>query len=462
MEISLTGSARAAWAALRIGRLRALLIAGIISYAVAIAWLYAGVVSPAWAYTGLVNNPKGDGSLLVAYALALLPGMLIRIGASRPSDVIVWLLYVLAYVPSVVVPYYVLGDGWDQFPLTAILFVSFLGIVAFQRTGRELTGERLRSRAVATPLIAAGGLIGLAVVIAALGLPTRLPPLDAVHDTRRAFAESGNPLIGYPIKLIGGAVFPFVLAAGVRARNWVLILPGVMGPVTIYAANGSKHVLLVVVLVVALVVILSYRPQWFGVVIVWALISLMAAALVAGIVTDSNQPVSIFVRRLLFVPGQVAAYYYEFFTVNPPYLLSHSVLEGITHAAYQDVPPSLIASTYFDDPLGHANGNLWADAYANFRYLGIVAFTALLAVILRISDWAARGRDLPVAAAGLASAALGIANSALLTTVLTHGLALSLLLVLLLPRTRGSIRSPSRRGPFWIRPLSRPEVRGGP
>src|SRR6188508_640414 len=88
--------------------------------------VYANLVSPAFAYDGLVYRPSDDGSLPIAILLAVLPSAWMPIAISRPSQVLLWMFYALAYVPSVLMPYYVLGTGFDGvFPLSIALLLSF-------------------------------------------------------------------------------------------------------------------------------------------------------------------------------------------------------------------------------------------------------------------------------------------------------------------------------------------------
>jgi hypothetical protein len=80
-----------------------------------------------------------------------------------------------------------------------------------------------------------------------------------------------------------------------------------------------------------------------------------------------------------------------------------------------------------------ANANFWADAYANFGYAGIVCFTLLLALVLWLYDSGSAGRDRYVTALVIALPAFAVANSGLLTSLLTHGIGLAMLLMYLMP-----------------------------
>jgi len=82
-----------------------------------------------------------------------------------------------------------------------------------------------------------------------------------------------------------------------------------------------------------------------------------------------------------------------------------------------------------------SNANLWADAYANFGYVGIIVFSLLLAVVLWLYDSVAFGRDKRLAALAIGLPAFALANTGLLTALLTNGIGLVMLLVYLMPPT---------------------------
>ena len=114
--------------------IRGLVVGGALAYVLLLHWSYASVVAPLYTYYGTSYNPAPDGSLDLALLLCVVPALWLPIAVSRPSQVILWVLYLLAYVPSVLVPLYVLGTGFDGvFPLTSMIVVSFVLLSIMQK-----------------------------------------------------------------------------------------------------------------------------------------------------------------------------------------------------------------------------------------------------------------------------------------------------------------------------------------
>jgi hypothetical protein len=73
-----------------------------------------------------------------------------------------------------------------------------------------------------------------------------------------------------------------------------------------------------------------------------------------------------------------------------------------------------------------ANVGLFGDAFANFGFAGCFIFAMLFALLLKVVDAAARTTDPRIAVALVGMASFQLVNSGLLTTLLTHGLALAI------------------------------------
>ena len=87
-----------------------------------------------------------------------------------------------------------------------------------------------------------------------------------------------------------------------------------------------------------------------------------------------------------------------------------------------------------------ANVGLFGDAFANFSFAGCAIFALLFGLVMKVVDAAARAVDTRFAAALVAMPAFQLVNSGLLTTLLTHGLALAILILWAVGSPRASVR----------------------
>jgi len=408
------------------------------------------VVGP-WTSYGLVYEPRSQLVLAGAAILAVLPAAWLPTSARIPSDVVRWLIYALAYVPTALIPQIVLGQRMDVIPLNLALLASF-GAASI---GRPL--PHIRLPVIHLGRIPFGGALGALVaattvyLLATFGLPSGVPDLGTIYETRAEFIErlgGSRTLAGYVVPWAGYVVYPLAIAYGSIRRILLLAVAGVAGELLVYAITGFKATLLVIALVVGVVILLRFARAWFGAAFMAAAASVVALASLASGITESLTPVAVLVVRLFHVPGQLAGYFYEYFSSHPHYLLSHSVFRSLFDQPYPLEPPEQIGLVYFGVATVSANANFWADGYANFGQAGLLGAGLLLRIVLGAMDSVAEGKDLRLAAPLFAISATVLSNAALLTSILTLGIGLAGLLVYLSPsigpeRDRTSSEAPS-------------------
>jgi len=414
---------------------RAVAVTGLGAYVAFLIVSYIWLVSPYYFYLGMVNLSVADGSLTVAVALAWLPALAMPLKLERPYHLAVWLIYLLTYVPSQILPHFVLGDGWSILPLN----LAIAGGMAILLAGERISPIRIPrpelSEGWYVLLLAAGAAVLLGISVAAFGIRAEVPSITdvtGVRDDYRDEVGASSPMVAYAVAWAGRVVLPVAIAIGIWWGRWWLVGAALVGELYIYSVTGFRSLILSVGLVVGIILLVRLiRAHWGALLPIIAAAGIMVASIPALI--GMRLPLSLFVRRLLDVPGQLTGYYFDYFSTQQPYLLSHSVLGWLFEQPQVAEPPRAIGLEYFHDPRVNANGNLWADGMANFGLPGILLISVIAVGVLVAMDAASRGRPLGLAAAILGATLISLTNSGLLTSLGTHGIALAIVLVALLP-----------------------------
>jgi glycosyltransferase involved in cell wall biosynthesis len=416
-------------------RYRLYLIAATVAFILIYVLAYAVLISPIFEKSGLVNRLPADGSIVLAMAMAALPALWLPVAANRPSDAALWVVYLTGYVPSLIVPAYLLGSGWSLAPLWLVTGGSFTLVTILVGGVRIRIPQPAVTERVYPAILGVVAAVLVTGVLVWFGLPSGIPDLTTVASTRDEYREaldSAGSAAGYAVLWTAQVVAPLLIAYGIWSHRRLMVAAGGLLFLLVWSLTAFRSLIFVAVLLVGLIVLVGRWRRWFGIILpilVSGIVVLSAAAAAAGWLL----PASLVVRRLLVSPGQVMAYYYDFFSKGPVYELSHSILHGIVPQPYLETPPALIGRLYLGDARTYANGNLWADGMANFGLLGIVGASLVFALILVALNTVSRGRPatitIPIAALGL----WRVTNTGLLTSLASHGLGLMLLLLWLLP-----------------------------
>jgi hypothetical protein len=348
--------------------------------------------------------------------------------------VVLWSLYIIAFVPTMIVPLHLTGRLDAVLPVYAALVGAMLILGLIVRVPPvPLTPRRHLSVRTFTRLLVAFSLAVSAYVVFSFGL--RAPPsLAGVYEVRNDFGDSlqaGHWLAAYAIPWAGNVINPLLFALGLARRRPLLIATAIAGEMLIYSVTGFKSVLFAIALVPIIYVAIATARRWYGAATTFGTTALFGLAIAASAVTATWSVTLL--RRVFAVPGQMHWYYFEYFSGHPHFHLTHTRLGGLFSSSYTIEPPDLIGVTYFPGTRPNANAGVWADAFANFGFTGIIVFALVLGAVLWVIDGVGHRRDPRVIGPMLAIAGLTLSDSALLTTVLTLGLAFGCAVMFFMP-----------------------------
>jgi hypothetical protein len=405
---------------------------GILQYA------YVTQIAPEFTYLQYgyrTPDPLGVG---VAIALAVGLALMMPRRIAAPSHFIVWVLFIIAIVPSLVVPQWAPALPQREALEMALWVGACSALVVGLGTRQLLRGfvPRHPLRSATFWQIIAGLFIVLnAYALRTTGVNLTLPSLDNVYGVRGEFhgLEAQHPQLGYAVPLLIGVINPAMMARGLWDRRPLWFVAGVLGQVYVYAVEGDKSALLSPIAIVAAFLLLWRGRRPAGA-------SALVGAAVLAVVAMAVGVTSLLVRRFLITPGLVAAGFVQVFDEAPKAHLGYSVLRGFVQYPYQAEPPDLVGRLFFGDPTTHANTGWLGDGFANFGYPGMVGASLILVLLLWAIDDATKGLPLGFTCLFLLPLALGLCEAAILTAILTHGVLVAIVLCALAPRT-GWLRS---------------------
>jgi hypothetical protein len=416
---------------------RAGLVATCVLYILLFVAFYERLVVPVWGYEGF-HSRTTMGRAAIAWVLAALPASWVPAKLERPSQVVYWLLYLLVLVPACLVPVYALDDQSSGPLLLAAALVGAFALVGliYRLPLIPLPRIQVQSQEFKVLLILLSAICYL-LIVSSFGFQFHYVSFDDTYSVRAQFAnamEQAPTAVGYAIGCQAWVINPLVMAVGFRSRRMSWVVLGALGEFVIYSITAFRAMFFSAALLLYLLWAMRSEKA-FGTRLASMWTALFAGAGALQLIGYSIIPESLLGVRMTALPGLLTGYYYEFFSSHPKAHLGHSIFKSFIDYPYAVEPPYLIGALYFNNAGNDANANVWADAYANFGYLGILCFTLLLAALLWLYDSMAIECDRRLATLAMALPAVSLANGALLTSLLTNGIGLAMLLVYLLPQS---------------------------
>jgi hypothetical protein len=442
----------------------------VLAYVAVLHLIYQLSIAPAFSYLRYAYREPDPATYGIAISLVVALALILPRRISQPSQFIAWTLFIVAIVPSIVVPQFADAlSTLDAMEVAIWVAVSFLPVAAFgtRRAVRGVLPSFRLSPSAFWPGLAVVSAVVYAYVLATVGLRWQLPSLADVYGVRDEFQvveDSSSGLLGYAVPLLANVLNPLIVTRGLFAKRWIWLLTGVLGQVFIFSFTGYRSAILSPVALIGAYLLFRRSSRPASIVVLISVVSLALGMWAMDWLTSSLEYTSLLVRRFLITPGLLTAGYVAVFSDIDKVFLSHSFLSPFSEYPYAQEPPLLVGAEFFGDASTNANANLLADGYANFGFPGMLLECLVLVLLLWAIDDACRGISVRISSLVFVMPTLALADSGIFTTMLTHGLVAAIVVCMLMPRTgweRPARSSPPRTATRRWRPRT-PDVSGHP
>jgi hypothetical protein len=414
--------------------------AAILAYYWLLTYADRTILGPVFGYQGLTYQApplwvQGTVLVLIVTCTALTPARL-----RHPADGVLYILLALVVIPILLVAVtdVIFLPGRDS--LVASVTGAYLVLAVCSRIPRTPPSARVpRTRRQPWIVVAILSAVTYALMFATFGVHLRLLSFGDVYNVRSVFSDRAPGALGYLIDWQASVVNPLLIAWGLHHRRRLLVFAGILGELLIYSVTGFKSVLFTVLAIAAFLFAVRQKDPAkapaAGTRSASAFTVLAAVAVLADTLQSGTAWTSLFIRRMALVVGTNTGYYYQYFAAVPKTHLAYGITGWLLGESSVVPPPAQIAQAAYHGSVVDPDANLWADAYANFGVIGVIGSAFVLAAFLWYYDRCSRNASHVIATVLIVIPSLSLANSALLTSLLTHGMLLALVFVAWLPRS---------------------------
>ena len=404
----------------------------------ALQFTYVNMDAPSFRYMGLRLKELDPFWAVLGFVMAALPSLWMPIKLERPSQVAYWILYLTVIVPVMWMPYHTLNKPPEHFVVfssTMLLSFYLLGL-SFRLPRWHVPRPQISDETFFVFVIVLVTLMTLAVW-STNGFRLDLG-LRSIYSRRRESKDNiaMGSVLSYVKGNLASAIQPFAFAIGLARRSWVLVLLSLGAGLVGFSVDGSKTSAVIPFFLLLLYPMMTKFRREFG-----FIVPLMAGigillAYVAWKATNNPWIPVVTTWRLFDVKALLSGYYWEYFSTHQHMLLSDGILRAFFDNPYPHATPEQIGYVYFGSAETNSNSNLWSSAFADFGYAGMLAVTAVLAMIFRFIDSMALNRGFLIPAFLCSFLGMKLSDVALDTSMLSHGTLMTLILLYILPASQ--------------------------
>ena len=418
---------------------RLLLVAACLLYGLSLIWSYENVEGVAGYLATYIRFFPAVYEIAGFVLIAGLASFVMPLRISKPSDVALWMLFLLWLVPSLLLTYHAgTLPASEIFKFLVAVSASFALLVLLCR-GPIMKVPRISIPSLVFKVALVIPTLALSAVVIQLATRTNLDPtvnlfdLPAVYGRRleaQQVMESGSfPLFGYALSLLGTSLAPICFIYGLIRRRILFVVLGLTGLLSVFFFDGTKSNLFLPILFAGMLVLGINRGSQFGTKLAFSLTGLVA---VGGYLWVEYQFIwisSFLTRRMIMAKATTLGVYYETFRDSPVLMQDFGPMRliGVTPTTGK---ANLVGQSFGAGLSEGWNGNGWSSMYADFGIGGLIIASALAAILLRLFDGTSRYAPFQLVAAMCGYVAFVWGETAITTSILTYGVLVSLLLLL--------------------------------
>jgi len=406
-------------------------------YKIVLDLSYYFIISKIWAYYKLGLNFNGI-KLIESFFLLFIIFILMPKTSKKLSNIIIWLLIILSYVPMLTlfalknesrIYMYAITAFWILIFLLLKMNIPMLSITLF---------NRLESKTISYAIFAILTFISIILIYNYFAFQINLN-LTTVYNARTYYKGLKMPFFSvYCFNWTALIVNPLFFILFFNNKKWINLILIIFVQLFLFTATGHKTYLFAIPFVFVLQWIITRKNSFFLMAII--LIGIMLLGILSYLLMDDVLISSLFTVRTLLIPANLSFFYYDYFSKELPIFFSyHRIFRNFLSYPYHLSPPYLIAEYYFNDPIMCSNNGIYSDAYMNFGFIGFVFWGIFLTIIMRIIDRLAKNKDIRLTISCIALPVISLINAPLLTDLLTHGLLISLIFLYLLPKEKDKL-----------------------
>jgi hypothetical protein len=423
------------------------------AYTLLLHAIYVDTIAPAFYYLGYTHRAPDPLSYATICVLGGLLAALMPLALQRPSQMVLWLHFVVATAPSMLIPQYSTAISHEQAFLFGVLVAVSWCMVIFLCSGGVSVGRKLALHrqphvgGLVWPLLGGWSVLVLFYLFVILRLPPQLVALTNVAPLRLSFRVvlgQNSAVLAYALLITSNVVHPALILRGTQQSGKRYLFLGITGQILLYSITGYKMVLLSVPAILGLAWWSHRGKHYSGGHIQLGITILMAVAYAVQLISGYTALTLIFVTRMIVTPGLLSAAYVGIFSVKPEVRWSYSFMSWLFRYPYADQPAYLVGAAFSGSAQTSANVNMFADGYMNLRWAGVTIECLVFVVILWTIDGVSKGLPLAVPAAICLVPTIALTNSSIFTSITSHGFLAAIVVLALLPR-EPSVELPSSK-----------------
>jgi len=396
----------------------------LIIYKVVIELIYVLVINPLYGYTKL-NLEMNFIKAIESYLLLIILVIFFPKNKNYPSFSLYFILSIFIYIP--LGSYMWLADQSSLYYIFVVIsFIIIAGIIKIKKI--NLKSNFHASLSIFNLIYIVYFIVTIYLIVIRGGIDLRAISLDEIYSLRSE--QDINGLNGYLLNWSAKVFCPFFIAFYLYKKNYLLVFLTMALQMIMFLSYGYKAYLFSIIMLVF--VLSSTRKDNFEKKFSQGITYTIIISYLMYILFSSTTLINTIAFRLIYVPVQIQYQYFDYFNKFEKMNFSQNIIGKILNIEDNfNQPISFVISMYYQGVISNSNTGVFSDAFANGGFTLMLIYSILIGAIFYLIDVLTNKIPLKYTVASLSYLMFVLNDNSLLTSLLTGGLALMILLLFL-------------------------------
>lgn len=393
-----------------------------IIYRILLDIIYREQISPIYAYEKFIDSPTDDSRIISWIFMGLITPIAIK--AINCEKIVISLASLFMMFICVIPLTSFLQfspQGYDFIILNFIYWwLLFYAMI-------KMRVKPIREAKNANFLIVVISVVVIASVIIVSGVYAGFRinlSLENVYDLRMEARTFNMPLLLKYTHAAAGNVLPLLMMYFIFRKNKVMIYVIAFIGLMEFSIAGQKSA----IFKIAFCLLLSFwKINDYKKIIIPMFLTLCVGAIVDNHINSFPTIANLVIRRVMYMPQMLHTIFYDYIMNHGPIFFAPKAFGHLNFT---------IGDIYFGHPQMNANNGMFTDAIVNLGWAGCVIFPMILGFFFNLCQSAFKGKNRGIIFYTTLIAVTTFMSTAFTTSLLTHAVAATCLMVYLMPNDK--------------------------
>lgn len=398
-------------------------------FRITLEYIYINFLIKIWSYSGFKNEPT-IWTIIFSWIIFLvfIPIIINLLKNKRSTALILAVLYIFVFIPGTIM------IGRQPYKRGFIVFYCIywilIAVAYYMIPYIHISKPSIQSCYLFTESCTI--LFSLVVIVVwAFYAHFRITVnvLD-VYTIRDEASQYNMPLILSYLLSASRSIIPCLCVYKLARKKYFSFIYLCLIQVISFSIDGLKSALFA--LVISIICYFYYNEN-FKKYLITGVLGLNLLAILEKLFIGTCMIVTVFIRRVEFVPSLFNYFYYDYFTQNIPDYFKQTFLKYFGVESEYSIRIPYIIGNFKGSAGEYANNGLFSDAFSNLGALGIVIMPFVLVICLNLFDTCSEKIDTKLIIGAIIANCMTLISSNLSVFLITQGFLITCFVIYFLP-----------------------------